>query len=161
MTKYAEKTNMYRDRIIVCSIKTRGSQLKTIQIYAPTTIYDDEDLEIFNEELGKALDEDKSKYNIVMGDFNAKIGKKDKHSDTQSMGPFGTGEKNVRGERLKNFAEERNLKIANTFFQKPEKKNVNMGVTRWNNQEPDRLYNDIKEKHVQGLWYYHPNRYRQ
>ncbi|GFN79308.1 endonuclease-reverse transcriptase [Plakobranchus ocellatus] len=31
-----------------------------------------------------------------MGDFNAKIGKKDKHPDTQSMGLFGTGEKNVR-----------------------------------------------------------------
>ncbi|GFN85666.1 hypothetical protein PoB_001217200 [Plakobranchus ocellatus] len=57
-----------------------------------TTIYDDEDVEIFYEEPGKALDEDKSSCNIiVMGDFNAKIGKKDKHSDTQSMGPFGTG----------------------------------------------------------------------
>ncbi|GFO06672.1 craniofacial development protein 2-like [Plakobranchus ocellatus] len=100
---------------------------------------DDEDVEIFYKELGKALDEDKSKYNIVivMGDFNAKIGKKDKHSDTQSMGPFGTGEKNVRGERLINFAEERNLIIANTLLQNSEKR-------MWNNQEPDRLYNDIR-----------------
>ncbi|GFO03531.1 endonuclease-reverse transcriptase [Plakobranchus ocellatus] len=38
------------------------------------------------------------------------------------MGPFGTGDKNVRGERLINFAEERNLIIANTLFHKPEKR---------------------------------------
>ncbi|GFO49211.1 endonuclease-reverse transcriptase [Plakobranchus ocellatus] len=65
-----------------------------------------------------------------MGDFNAKIEKKDKHSDTQSMGPFGTGEKIVRKERLINFAEERNLIIANTLFQKPEKR-------MWIGESPD------------------------
>ncbi|GFN74507.1 endonuclease-reverse transcriptase [Plakobranchus ocellatus] len=99
-------------------------------VYATTSIYDDEDVDIFYEELGKALDEDKSKYNVVMSDFNPKIGQKDKHSDTQSMGPFGTGEKNVRGERLIKFAEERNLIIANTLFQKPEKR-------MWTWESPD------------------------
>ncbi|GFN80041.1 craniofacial development protein 2 [Plakobranchus ocellatus] len=98
MTKYVEKTNIYIERIIVCTIKTRGGQLKIIQVYAPTTIYGDEDVEIFYEELGKALDEYKSRYNIVMGNFNAKIGKKDKHSNTQSMGPFGI-ERKLSGEK--------------------------------------------------------------
>ncbi|GFO06969.1 endonuclease-reverse transcriptase [Plakobranchus ocellatus] len=85
MTKYEEKTNIYSERIIVCTIKTRGDQLQIIRVYVPTTIYDDEDVEIFYEELGKALDEDQSKYNIVMGDFNATIGKKDKHSHTKKL----------------------------------------------------------------------------
>ncbi|GFN88297.1 endonuclease-reverse transcriptase [Plakobranchus ocellatus] len=85
MTKYVEKTNIYSERKIACTIKTRGGQLKIIQVYVPTKIYDDEDVEIFYEELGKAMGADKSKYYTVMGDFNAKIGKKDKHSGIQNQ----------------------------------------------------------------------------
>ncbi|GFO10588.1 endonuclease-reverse transcriptase [Plakobranchus ocellatus] len=118
MTKYEEKTNICSERIIECTIKTRGGQLKIIQFYVPTTIYDDEDVDIFHEELGNALDDDKSKYNIMMGDFNAK------------MGPFGTGEKNVTGERLINFAEEGNLTITNRLFKKQEKR-------MWTWESPD------------------------
>ncbi|GFO28618.1 craniofacial development protein 2-like [Plakobranchus ocellatus] len=46
------------------------------------------------------------------------------------MEPFGTGEKNVRGERLINFEEESNLIIANTLFKKPEKR-------MWSWESPD------------------------
>ena len=36
------------------------------------------------------------------------------------MGAFGIGERNERGDRLIEFAEEHNLIIANTLFQKPK-----------------------------------------
>ncbi|GFN96623.1 endonuclease-reverse transcriptase [Plakobranchus ocellatus] len=60
MKKYVEKTNIYSERIIVCTIKARRGQLKITQVYAPTRIYDNEDVEIFYEELDKALDEDRA-----------------------------------------------------------------------------------------------------
>ena len=46
-----------------------------------------------------------SKYKIVTGDFNAKIGTKTKEEDAKSMGAFGIGERNERGDRLIEFAE--------------------------------------------------------
>ena len=52
-----------------------------------------------------------------MGDFNAKIGRK-QWEKGKCTGRFGIGEKNERGERLINFAEEKRLLIANTFFEK-------------------------------------------
>ena len=40
---------------------------------------------------------------------------------TSSMGAFRIGERNERGDRLIEFAEEHKLIIANTLFQKPKK----------------------------------------
>ena len=63
-----------------------------------------------------------SKYKIITGDFNAKIGgKKTKEEDSKSMGAFGIGERIERRDRLYEFAEEHNLIIANTLFQKQQK----------------------------------------
>src|SRR6218665_2395722 len=52
---------------------------------------------------------------IVMGDFNAKVGK-DWETWTGAMGKFGYGEENERGERLLNFCLGNSLKIMNTQF---------------------------------------------
>ena len=53
-----------------------------------------------------------------MGDFNAKIARKQRWEKGKCTGGFGIGEKNERGERLINFAEEKRLFIAKTFFEK-------------------------------------------
>ena len=54
---------------------TKLYKLKIVQVYAPTTSYSDEDTNSFyidvEESLGKP-----NHYNIVMGDFNAQIGKR-------------------------------------------------------------------------------------
>ena len=62
-----------------------------------------------------------------MGDFNAKIGRKQQWEKGKCTGGFGIGEKNERGERLINFAEEKRLFIANTFFEKKK----NRYWTKW------------------------------
>ena len=54
-----------------------------------------------------------------MGDYNDKVGK-GKKEDT--VGYFGLGTRNERGERLIKFCEENNLCIANTFFQQPARR---------------------------------------
>ncbi|VDO77332.1 unnamed protein product [Heligmosomoides polygyrus] len=42
--------------------------------YAPTSDYDDEDVEAFYVELEKFYKEDHTFYKVIVGDFNAKIG---------------------------------------------------------------------------------------
>ncbi|GFR96646.1 endonuclease-reverse transcriptase [Elysia marginata] len=57
-------------------IKLKGESLKVIQVYAPTSDYEDTEMEAFYEDLAKAM-EMKGRGNIIiMGDFNAKIGTK-------------------------------------------------------------------------------------
>ena len=43
---------------------------------------------------------------IVMGDFNAKIGVRNTNDKMKCTGPFGTDNRNERGERSLDFAEE-------------------------------------------------------
>ena len=54
-----------------------------------------------------------------MGDFNAKIGIKDKNENLEWIWPYGIGIRNDRGERLLDFAANNKLFVTNTFFQKP------------------------------------------
>ena len=51
-----------------------------------------------------------------MGDFNAKIGMRNTNDKMKCTGPFGTGNRNERGERLLDFAEENNLVVTNSLF---------------------------------------------
>ena len=51
-----------------------------------------------------------------MGNFNAKIGVRNTNDKMKCTGPFGTGNRNERGERLLHFAEENNLVVTNSLF---------------------------------------------
>ena len=73
--------------------------IQIIQIYAPTTSHEDEEVEELYEEISKAMDKDKSHYKIIMGDFNAKVGKH-QQGDGKTTGTHGLGERNERGEML-------------------------------------------------------------
>ena len=95
-------------------------------MYAPTSIADEEEIDKLYETIDSAIDK-RCIENIIMGDFNAKIGRKQQWEKGNCTGGFGIGEKNERGERLINFAEEKKLFIAKTFF----KKNKNRYWTKW------------------------------
>ena len=60
----------------------------------------------------------KAHFNIIMGDFNAKIG----NGDEECVGNFGYGIRNDREDDLINFAIANKLKIMNTFFKKKSNK---------------------------------------
>ncbi|CAG5122788.1 unnamed protein product [Candidula unifasciata] len=110
----------HNDRIILIKIKARPFDIAIIQTYAPTTDYSDEHLEEYYEELQKTLKVVKpSEVLIVMGDLNAKVGKK---KQKHIVGQFGMGSRNDRGHRLIQFCEENQLIICNTFFQHPPRK---------------------------------------
>ena len=141
-----------------------------INAYAPTSSAEDEKMEQIYDDIERAMADSDSKYKIITGDFNAKFGTKTKEEDFKSIGAFGIGERNERGDHLTEFAEEHNLIIANTLFQKQKAKNKNkhknkktnkqtktttattttttkqtkqildFGVTRWGNKKPNRFY---------------------
>lgn len=85
----------------------------------PTSNYPNENMERFYKELEDALNTHRSTCNFIIGDFNAKIGKKQDRSEAQ-VGPYGLGERNQRGTRLIQFAARQNMKIMNSFFKKKQ-----------------------------------------
>ncbi|XP_065064756.1 craniofacial development protein 2-like [Rhopilema esculentum] len=105
-------------RVTSLTLKVNSKyQLQVIQVYAPTSSHNDEEVEELYEEIGKSMEKNKSQYKIVMGDFNAKVGQHHQ-SDGATVGKFGLGERNERGTRLMQFAKSKGLKIGNTFYRK-------------------------------------------
>ena len=57
---------------------------------------------------------------IIMGDFNAKLGKGS--TTTKLIGQHGLKERNERGDRLEEFVIQNDLAVANTLFQQPKRR---------------------------------------
>lgn len=107
-------------RNMLIKFRAKPFDISIIQTYAPTTDYSEEEIEEYYEEIQNIMKNVKStEVLIIMGDFNAKVGK---GREEDIVGHFGLGERNERGERLVQFCIENNLMITNTFFQKPERK---------------------------------------
>lgn len=88
--------------------------MNIIQAYAPTCDKSDDMIEEFYSDLEKAMClTKKGEITIVLGDFNAKIGK---NATKEISGHYGLGERNARGERLIQFCAEHHLSAVNTFF---------------------------------------------
>ncbi|KAL0860006.1 hypothetical protein ABMA27_010321 [Loxostege sticticalis] len=99
---------------------TNRYSLKVIQVYAPTSKYSDEDVETMYEDITRAIHTSRTHFTVVMGDFNAKLGKR---SDNElKMGQFGYGERNARGQLLAGFMEKEGLFMMNSFFRKPKQR---------------------------------------
>ena len=104
-----------------------------IQVYAPTSVSSQEELEEFYDDLQTEMRHKKTHYNVIMGDFNAKVGK----GDEDCVGSFGYGVRNDRGDDLINFATAHGFKIMNTYYKK--KKN-----RRWTWRSPNfETFNEI------------------
>ena len=95
--------------------------LNTIQIYAPTSTSSDEDIKFFYENLEQAKAQCRRHDSlIIMGDFNAEIGKgKGKYV----TGSHGFGIRNIRGEKLIVRCHTNNIIIGNTWFEPQKRRN--------------------------------------
>lgn len=112
------KISSISPRVIYLILKlNQRYSLKIIQVYAPTTDYDDEMVETFYDDISIAIELDKTYYTIVMGDLNAKLGSKTDEAEF-AMGPFGYGERNHRGEMFLDFLLHHRLYAMNSFFKK-------------------------------------------
>ena len=111
------KFSSISDRLAWIAFKlNKRYTLKIIQVHAPTSQSSEEDIESVYEDISSILEQEKTQYTIVTGDFNAKVGRR--IARESYMGKFGIGERNDRGEILVNFAERYHFRIMNTFFQK-------------------------------------------
>ena len=142
ISKTIESFQIHSDRIISCKIRLQGESLQIIQVYAPTKDYEDTDIETFYEDLDNAVNRKECKQHIIMGDFNAKIGIKEKNDNLKWIGPHGIGIRNDRGERLLDFAA--NNKLDSTcckhILPKASLTLLDMGITRRSIPQPDRLH---------------------
>lgn len=103
------------ERIAFLQINARPVNINLIQIYAPTTDYSNEDVDQFYKQISDIIKPlPQHDINIIMGDFNAKLGK---GRTGEHIGDFGLGERNERGDTLSAFAAEHDLIVTNTFFQ--------------------------------------------
>ena len=90
--------------------------ITVIQAYAPTTDYDDDDIEDFCDQLQEVIDQaPKKDIIVVQGDSNAKTGEDTSKNWKGTCGQYCNPEINERGSRLLDFASYNNLKVANTF----------------------------------------------
>lgn len=107
------------DRILHLRLQGTGCLLNVVQVYAPTSTADEEDMDKFYGNLEETLRNIPSgEICIILGDYNAKIGSTQKEEHLRHIvGKFGLGERNERGERLLDFCTQQHFAIMNTFFQ--------------------------------------------
>jgi hypothetical protein len=104
-------------------------KVKIIQVYAPTSTHDDAKVDKLYEEITELLHNSKTQFTIIMGDFNAKVGKGEE-GEEDTIDQFGSGQRNDRDDRLIEFAICNKLKIMNTLFKKSASR-------RWTWRSPD------------------------
>ena len=104
-------------RIISIRVSAKPKNITIIQVYAPTSDHEDNEVEEFYEELEDTIKKTPRKdILIIQGDFNAKIGPDAYDQWAGTVGQYGTGETNDRGTRLLEFACTHRLTIANTLY---------------------------------------------
>ena len=88
----------------------------TVQAYAPTSDYDDNEIEEFYDQLQNVIDQTlKKDILVVQGDWNAKVGR-DACRNWQGIGgPCCNDDTNERGLRLLEFTTFNDLVLAKTF----------------------------------------------
>ncbi|WP_353817088.1 endonuclease/exonuclease/phosphatase family protein [Acinetobacter baumannii] len=103
-------------RLITIRLRATPFNITIIQAYAPTSDYEDSEVEDFYENIQAVLDQvPKKDIVIVQGDWNAKVGQDAHHNWGDTCGPHCNNETNDRGLRLLEFARYNNLVLANTL----------------------------------------------
>ena len=103
-------------RLITIRLRASPLNITIIQAYAPTTDYNDDDIEDFYDQLQEVIDRaPKKDIIVVQSDWNAKIGGDASKNWKGTCSQYCNSETNERGWRLLEFASYNNLKVANTF----------------------------------------------
>ena len=117
MEKIVEAPNFINERLMTLRIPlVKGEYATVLSCYAPTLTSEENQKDAFYEQLHQALSGiDKDDKIILMGDFNARVGKEASVWDG-AIGGNGVGKMNSNGLRLLTLCCEFNLTISNTIF---------------------------------------------
>ena len=103
-------------RLMTVRLRASPFNITIIQVYAPTSSYDDSDVDEFYRELQSLVDQTpKQDILVVQGDWNAKVGEDAQEDWGEVCGPSCNPETNDRGLKLLDFATYNNLVLANTL----------------------------------------------
>ena len=92
-------------RLITVRLRAVPLNITTVQVYAPTSDYDDNEIEEFYEQLQNVIDQTPMKDILVMqGDWNAKVGRDACGNWQGTCGSFCNDDTNERGLILLEFA---------------------------------------------------------
>lgn len=120
MNQFIENFVPVNERMLLVTLSTTPVKCNVVQVYAPTAEKAEEQIESFYRELEDLVKKlPKQNINIIMGDYNAKIGQ---GKSGELVGDYGLGDRNERGDRLLIFAQEHQLAIMNTFFKLPARR---------------------------------------
>ena len=100
------------------TVRLRASpfNITIIQVHAPKSSYDDNDVDVFNRELQSLVDQTpKQDILVIKGDWNAKVGEDAQEDWREVCGPSCNPETSDRWLKLLNFATYNNLVLANTL----------------------------------------------
>ena len=110
--------NPVSKRMLAVRFKGQPVNLTIIQVYAQTSAADINEIDDFFADLQQLIDKaPASDILMVMGDFNAKVGKADGET-----GKHGLRSRIEAGENLVEFSGANDLFICNTWFEQPERR---------------------------------------
>uniref|UniRef100_A0A8D8R3P2 Craniofacial development protein 2 n=1 Tax=Cacopsylla melanoneura TaxID=428564 RepID=A0A8D8R3P2_9HEMI len=124
-------------RIAVLVLVMKNKTFSIIQVHAPTTGHKIEEIEDFYSEIDNITNNERisSNYIVVIGDFNASTGKRQK-GENHMIGPFSIGKRNPSGDLLVSFMASQSLKTLGSFF-------IKNAVDRWTWLSPKNKHFEI------------------
>ena len=103
-------------RLITISLRAASFNIIIVQVYAPTSDYDDIEIEEIHGQLQNVINQTPRKdILVVQGDWNAKVGKNACVNCHGMCGPFYNDDTNETGLRLLEYATFNDLVLANSF----------------------------------------------
>ena len=112
--------------MISVHFQVKPYNITVIQVYAPTSIAEEAEIEWFCDDLQDLLElTPKKDVLFIIGDWNAKVGCQEIPGGT---GKFGLGIRNEAGQRVSEVCQQNALVTANTLFQ--QEKTLHMDITR-------------------------------
>ena len=112
--------NLKNNRMISVRLQGKPFNITVMQVYAPTSITEEAEVERFYEDLQDLLElTPKKDVLFIIGEWNVKVGSQETPGGT---GKFGLGMQNEAGRRLTEFCQENALVIANTLFQQHKRR---------------------------------------
>ena len=108
------------ERIMLVRMEHTIGFISLIAVYAPTEMRDLEEKELFYAKLDSIVEQCPPRDTlVVLGDFNAVTGT-DRDGYEICVGPHGSGTRNQNSSLFLDFARSRNLRIAGSWFQRPD-----------------------------------------
>ena len=127
--------NLKNNRMISVRFQGKSFIITVIQVYAPTSIAEEAEVERFYEDLQDLLElTPKKDVLFFIGDWNAKVGSQETPGVT---GKFGLGIWNEAGQRLIGFCQRKCTGHSKHPLPTTQEKTLHMDITRWSTTKSD------------------------